>query len=155
VIRGDVAQATLAAAGTVDVLVIGQQSRSVRGIPMQQAAGRRRIGTTIVAVVDRSPTAERTLDLAVNLAKNNAQPLRVLALVKHGECVSEPWLSWLQRQAIDVMIKQVTDAQSHAVVDFVRTQDPSVLLINRDCSFVDNTFVSRLMNECDCPLVLT
>jgi hypothetical protein len=155
VVRGNVAQATLAAAGDVDLLIIGQQGRSLREIATRPTQRPRRAGAAIVAVVDHAPSAERTLELAASLAKENAQPLRVQALMRPGEQLSERWVSWLQRQQIQVEIHEVIEPDRNAIIDFVRKQDPSMLLINRDCGFLDNTQIARLVNECDCPLVLS
>jgi nucleotide-binding universal stress UspA family protein len=155
VVRGNVAQATLAAAGDVDLLIIGQQGRSLRQIATRPTRRPRRAGAAIVAVVDHAPSAERTLELAASLAKQNSQPLCVLALIRQGEQLSERWVSWLQRRQIQVQIHQVIEPERNAIVDFASKQDPSMLLINRDCGFLDSAQIARLVNECDCPLVLT
>lgn len=96
VVRGTVTQTSLAAAGDVDLLVIGQQGRSPRIISGDYLPKRLTNEKRVVAVFDGTPAAFRAIELANNLAKD--APLLVLVLAKNGNEVASQCKSWLEEK---------------------------------------------------------
>ena len=154
VVRGTITQASLAAAGDVDLLVIGQQGRSslmMTGDPLGPRVGR---GSHVVAVFDGSPSAYRMLKLAQRLAEPNDAALTVLVLADQGDQQSNACLTWLQQQGIRAEVNQLLRPIDNAIVDYVRKYSPSMLLINRDSGLVNDQQVRRIVDEFDCPLII-
>ena len=154
IVRGTVTQTSLAAAGDVDLLVIGQQGRSPRVmagnyLPLQSAKAKR-----VVAVFDGSPSAIRTLEFATRLAEKHSPALSVLVLAKNGDEVAQQCMSWIRQAGIRADVGQLLNPSDDALIDCVRKWPPSMLLINRDSEFIDDTQICRLVNEIDCPLIV-
>ena len=154
IVRGTIAQASLAAAGDVDLLVIGQQGRSPRIMAGDFFRKPSRNRQRVVGVFDGSPSACRTLECASRLATLNGKPLAVLVLAALGDQATRQCMSWLQEHDIRAEVDQVLNPSENAIVEFVRKWPPGVLLINRDSEFVKDAQICRMVNEMDCPLIL-
>lgn len=154
VVRGTVAQASLAAAVDVDLLVIGQQGRSPR--IMASDALRYRFGNKrrVVAVFGGSPSDLRALKFASRLAEPRNVVLTVVVIADNGEEAISQCTSWLQQHHVRAEVEQVRTPSEDAVVDFARKWRPAVLVLNRDSEFVTDSRICRLVNEFDCPLIL-
>ena len=154
IVRGTITQASLAAAGDVDLLVIGQQGRSSRVMageyPTRRSAGSNRV----VAVFDGSPSAFRAIELGHSLAEPNVAELTVLVLANNGDQRSEQCLAWLEEHRIRAELNQVIGASDQPITDFVRKYRPAILLINRDSESINDWQIGRLVNEFDCPIIL-
>jgi nucleotide-binding universal stress UspA family protein len=154
VVRGTIAQASLAAAGDVDLLVIGQQGRSSLMMTAGSLGPRADREDRVVAVFDGSPSAYRTLELAHRLTAPNATALTVLVLAENGDQQSKTCFDWLEQQGIRAEVNQVLRPTGEAIIDYVRRYPPSMLLINRDSVLVNDQQVRRIVDEFDCPLIL-
>lgn len=152
IVRGTVTQASLAAAGEVDLLVIGQQGRSPRIMGGDYLPERSGTSKPVVAVFDGSPSAIRTLEFAKSLAEPS--PIVVLVLAKNGNDVARQCMSWLKEQNVRAEVDQALNPTNDAIRDFVRKWPPSALLINRDSEFISDAQICSLVNEFECPLIL-
>ena len=154
VVRGTVAQASLAAAGDVDLLVIGQQGRSPR-IMASDALRRQPLEKQrIVTLLGGAPTDVRALEFASRLAEPHNGVLIVVVVAQNGDDATKQCRSWLQQHRVRAEVDQVLAPTEDAIVGFVRAWRPAVLVLNRDAEFVTDAHVSRLVNEFDCPLIL-
>ncbi len=154
VLRGRIAEASLAAAGDVDLLVIGQQGRSLRVIARDSLPQRPLEENRIVAVFDGSPSAYRSLELASSLDPSNAPPLSVLVLADDCDDAAQQCMSWLQQRNVAAEVNRIDNPSADAILEFVRQWPPKMLLINRDSKFISQTQIYRLVDESDCPLIL-
>jgi nucleotide-binding universal stress UspA family protein len=154
IVRGTVTQASLAAAGDVDLLVIGQQGRSSPTMTGNYLPHRPSPERPVVAVFDGSPSAFRTLELARSLIEPNAPALTVLVLDGDSEDRSQRCMAWLQERGIRAEVNEVLRPSSQPIVDYVRKYPAGMLLINRDSGFISAAQICRLVNEFDCPLIL-
>ena len=154
IVRGSVAAASLAAAGDLDLLVIGQQGRSLRRLGADFLSGLSEIESRVVAVFDGSPSAFRALELASELAGPTADGLTVLVLPGDDEQRSDECVAWLEQRGIGAEINQAAVSSGEAILGYVRRFRPRSLVINRDSNFIDDAQVNQIVNEFDCPLVL-
>jgi nucleotide-binding universal stress UspA family protein len=154
VVRGTIAQASLAAAVDVDLLVIGQQGRSPRFFAGGFLPTRSKSDKRVVAVFDGSPSAYRTLALANSLVAPDSPALSVLVIADDGDEVTRQCVGWLKQEGIRAEIDKVINPSEDTIVDYVRKWPPNVLVINRDSKFTSDSQIYRLVNEFDCPLIL-
>ena len=154
IVRGTLMQASLAEAGEVDLVVIGQRGRSSRILANVYLQERIDTDRRVVTVFDGSPSALRALELGSRLVQSNASVLSVLVLAKERTEVARRCTSWLQRHEVRAEVDQVVKPSKEAVMDFVKKRPPELLVINRDSQFVDNSQIRRLADELDCPLIL-
>ncbi len=154
VVRGTVPATSLAAAGDVDLLVIGQQGRSSRmmtGGFLPTRPGRQR---RVVAVFDGSPAAFRAIELASRLVEQDSGTVAILVLASNGRQHTEQCLAWLQQHSVRAEINQVLRPSEQTIIDYVRKYPAAVLLINRDSECISDLQICRLVDEFDCPIVL-
>ncbi len=154
IVRGTITQASLAAAGDVDLLVIGQQGRSSRGMAGDYPAHRRPGSDRVVAVFDGSPSAFHAIELAHSLAEPSAAQLTVLVLANNGDQRSKECLAWLEEHGIRAEVNQVISTSNAPITDFVGKYRPAILVINRDSESSNDLQIGRLVNEFDCPIIL-
>lgn len=154
IVRGTITKASLAAAGDVDLLVIGQQGRSPRMVASQYLPRRSKTTRRVVVVFDGSPAAFHLLDLAGKLTDPNGDPLSVLAIGDDSDKVSSQCMTWLRHHGIRAAVDRVLRPSKDAIIEFVRRWPPDVLLINRGSKFLSDVQINRLVNESDCPLIL-
>lgn len=152
IVRGTMADAPLAAAGDVDLLVIGHRGRGPHVISADSIRPRRGTDKRVVAIYDGSPSSAGVLELAAKLA--DPDPIIVLVLAEHGNEAARQCLAWLNERGIRAEVDQATKPVVGAISDFVRKWPPSVLLINRDSPFVSEAERRSLVDEFDCPLIL-
>ena len=152
VVRGTVTQTSLAAAADVDLLVIGQQGRSPRIISGAYLPKRSLNATRVVAIFDGTPSAFRAIELANDLAKDS--PILVLVLANTGNEVASQCRSWLEAKNLRAELDQALNPTQDTVIDYVKKWSPSVLVINRDSAFINDSQICRLVNEFECPLIL-
>ena len=154
IVRGTLIGASLAAADDVDTLVIGQQGRSSRLMPSDQLPRRSVPKQSVVAVFDGSASAYRMIEVANELAKSNSGELSILVLSDNGQHRADTCMAWLRRQGIRAEVNQAIASPSQAIVNYVRTFAPGLLLINRDSEFLGESQISEIVNEFECPLIL-
>ena len=154
IVRGGVTHASLAAAGDVDLLVIGQQGRSPHIMVGDYLPKRLGNDKSVVAVFDGSPSAFRTLELANRLTDPSCPRISVLVLTAYNDEVAKQCMSWLQQKDIRAEVYQVSRSSEDALLDYVRKWPPSVLLVNRDSGLINDSQICRLVNEFECPLIL-
>jgi hypothetical protein len=154
VVRGTVTHASLAAAGDVDLLVIGQRGRLPHAAIRPYRAARKGGSARVVAVFDGSPTALRVLEIAGSLIEPESPVMTVLIPEGHGEEVTKSCMSWLQQHDIRAEIHQLLEPSEEAIIHYVRKWPPGVLLINRDANFITHSQISQLVEQFECPIVL-
>ena len=152
--RGTLMNASLAAAGDVDLVVIGQRARSSKTMAGGYVPEHVRADERIVAVFDGSPTGEHAVELANSLARAYESDLSVLALAAEGSEVARRCLSYLRHHEIRAEVYQVLNTSKDSVVDFVRKWPPSLLVVNRGSASIDDDQIRRLVHQFDCPLIL-
>lgn len=91
-VRGTVTRESLAAAGDVDLVVIGQQGRSPRVMAGEYLPERSKLDQRVVVVFDGSPSAIRTLEVAKGLA--DPSPMVVLVLANNTGQVPHQCMTW-------------------------------------------------------------
>ena len=152
--RGTVAQASLAAAADVDLLVIGQQGRSPHAVSSEYFSQGPQRDKRVVAVFDGSPTSFHTLEIAKLVADRQPNAPTVLVLASDGDELEQQCVSWLRQRGIRAEVERVLNPSEQTIVDSLRKWPPRMLLINRDSKFISDSQICRLVNEFDCPLIL-
>lgn len=150
--RGTVTQASLATAGKVDLVVIGQQGRSPRVMAGNFLRNRPSPQKHAVVIFDGSPSAYRALEFGKSLA--DSAPLMVLVLANNGDEVGEQCVSWLASHNVRAEVDRALNPSRDAIFDFVKKWPAGLLVINRDSQFLDDAQICRLVDEFDCPLIL-
>ena len=154
IVRGTLIGASLAAADDVDTLVIGQRGRSSRLMAGDQMLRHGVRKKSVVAVFDGSASALQTIEIANKLAESNAGELSILVRSGNGQQRADMCLAWLRQQRIQAEVNQAMASFSQAIINYVRTFAPGLLLINRDSQFLNESQISLIVNEFECPLIL-
>lgn len=154
IVRGTVTGASLAAAVDVDLLVIGQQGRCSKIMSGDFLPRRNLQKHRVVALFDGSPSAFRAIELGSRLAESNSGKLTVLVLPGRETQGAETCRAWLKQQGIRADVDQTLAPSGEAITYCVRRCAPGLLLINRDSEFLDDSMISQIVDEFECPLIL-
>jgi nucleotide-binding universal stress UspA family protein len=154
VVRGTVTHTSLAAAGDVDLLVIGQRGRLPRASMGGPSGPRKGSTARVVAIFDGSPSAARVLELATSLIEPESPGMTVLIPAGQGEEVTKSCMSWLQQHQIEAEIHQLLEPSEEAILHYVRQRPPGVLLINRDSNVISRAQINQLVDRFEWPIVL-
>lgn len=154
IVRGTVTHESLAAAGDVDLLVIGQRGRLPHATVGLPGPPRPATAAPVVALFDGSASAPRVLELAGTLIEPESQVLTVLVPAGRDPTVTDSCVSWLQQHQLRAEIHPLLEIGPEAVVGYLRKRPPGVLLINRDSEFISHAQICQLVDQFEWPIVL-
>ena len=171
VVRGPVASEILAAAREADLIMLGRIGWSL--------AGRRRVGSTVVAIMqasscptlilhqgtplgspvlvayDGSETAQKALSLATLLRQN--EPLDVLILADGPEAaraLRDQAAQWLEQRGVEATFRQLVGADMGTLARTACDERGGVLVIPAEITPAGGEGLAAFLNKIGCPALV-
>ncbi|HZA45076.1 MAG TPA: universal stress protein [Rubrobacter sp.] len=171
VVRGPVASEILAAAREADLIMLGRIGWSL--------AGRRRVGSTVVAIMqasscptlilhqgtplgspvlvayDGSETAQKALSLATLLRQN--EPLDVLILADGPEAaraLRDQAAQWLEQRGVEATFRQLVGADVETLARTACDERGGVLVIPAEITPAGGEGLAAFLNKIGCPALV-
>lgn len=171
VVRGPVASEILAAAREADLIMLGRIGWSL--------AGRRRVGSTVVAIMqagscptlilhqgtplgspvlvayDGSETAQKALSLATLLRQN--EPLDVLILADGPEAaraLRDQAAQWLEQRGVEATFRQLVGADVGTLARTACDERGGVLVIPAEITPAGGEGLAAFLNKIGCPALV-
>ena len=174
VIRGPVTQHLLAAAGEVDLIILGRAGWSLAGGGRRLGSSVRailargsgltlviehgvRLGLPVVAVYDGSALSQRAVVIAADLAR--ARCTRLFVLIQAGEGQSGQEMQddlavWLQGQGLEARVQQVVTGDKSALIAAIRRQGCGLLVVTALPTTVAEDGLLEHLGELGCPALV-